>query len=154
MSCRKHVEGKTISNACIKFCKDALKKRRNEAISDVKMWNSKPEIANRTLCPIPHGSTYHNIKCLERVYESCRVDKLQLLPEELQMSEFYDGLAINMNLQENWLAISLVGKETSIVSSFHIVRGLLKTILTTRSWQSDNDSRWIVLLKTFLWNMQ
>ena len=54
------------------------------------------------LCLIPQDSTYHNIKCLERVYESCGVDNLQLLREKLSD----EGIILwfrYMYLQENCL---------------------------------------------------
>lgn len=131
--CRKHVEAKIVFGTCLKFRKETLKNREISTDDDSIIWTSLTEVAEKTLCPKQEGNTYHPIKCLERQCESCGVDKLELLPEEILQEgtvrwsryEYIPTGKFLSNGQEK-KKISLVPRETSPCELFEFFKELLR----------------------------
>jgi len=64
----------------MKFCQGITKEADNN--NGYPVLKTVTKAAEKTLCPKQEDQLFHNIKCLERQCDLCRVDALPLLPEE------------------------------------------------------------------------
>ena len=86
--CRTHVEARMLFNDCMKFRRAVLSQQQFTAEGpQPEVYTHLSDLVNETLCQKEEEEIYHQKKCLHRECGNCGVDKLRLLPEEIDESE-------------------------------------------------------------------
>ena len=72
---------------CMLFRKSVVKNKTDEEKEKYPVFEHINDLVNLTLCPKSEGEEFYDIKCLNRDCNKCGVNKLEFLPEELDLSD-------------------------------------------------------------------